>query len=181
MGERRNKIRATRAAAGVVVAGALTLGAGLAVAADGSDGAQHATAVLRDLNGNEVGTAQFTEDATGRVHVNVKVDALTAGQHGIHIHAVGDCTPFADAGGHHNPGGAAHGSHNGDLPNMDVNVAGRGRLNASTDRATLSEGPVTVFDTSGSALVIHALFDDGVTDPTGNSGGRIACGVIVAN
>jgi Cu-Zn family superoxide dismutase len=71
-----------------------------------------------------------------------------------------------------------HGAHGGDLPNLVVNAAGQGHLNATTDRATLSSGQVSLFDADGSSLIIHAAEDDQVTDPTGNSGGRIACGVI---
>lgn len=151
----------------------------------GNDGAEHASATLRDTAGNVVGTAKFTEDATGILHVNVKVTGLTAGLHGIHLHAVGACTPtFTAAGGHHNPLGAQHGldnpagAHAGDLPNLVVNEAGVGHLNATTDRATLSAGPTSLFDVDDSAIVIHAAEDDQVTDPTGNSGGRVACGVI---
>jgi Cu-Zn family superoxide dismutase len=151
-------------------------------------GAEHATAVLRDANDQVIGFAEFVEDATGIVHVNVHVKGLAPGLHGIHIHAVGNCTApaFTSAGGHHNPFGAQHGlenpngPHAGDLPNLTVNPAGIGHLNATTDHATLSPGPTSVFDADGSALVIHASTDDQVTDPTGNSGGRIACGVIEA-
>ena len=175
-----------------VTACALTLGAGAAVALAGAafagtadrpaDGALHASATLIDATGAEIGWATFVEDATGTVHVNVKVDGLSPGRHGIHIHRVGACSPdFAAAGSHHNPLGAAHGSHAGDLPNLDVNANGRGRINATTDLATLSGGPLSVFDADGSALVIHADEDDLVTDPTGNSGARIACGVIAAD
>jgi Cu-Zn family superoxide dismutase len=118
--------------------------------------------------------------------VNVHVDGMTPGRHGIHIHAVGLCEPatFGSALGHHNPLGTTHGldsesgGHAGDLPNLVVNPAGIGRLDATTDRATLSAGATSVFDANGSALVIHAGPDDQVTDPTGNSGARVACGVI---
>lgn len=158
----------------------LTIGA-----ASANAGAVHASAELRDAAGQVIGFAHFTEDATGQVHVNVHVKGLTPGLHGIHLHAVGSCSPtFAAAGGHHNPLGHQHGldnplgAHGGDLPNLVVNSAGVGRLNAMTDRATLSPGAITLFDADGSALVIHAGPDDQVTDPTGNSGGRIACGVI---
>ena len=109
----------------------------------------------------------------------MKVDGLTPGQHGIHIHNTGQCSPtFAAAGAHHNPTGEFHGSHGGDLPNLDVNIAGRGSLNATIDHATLSAGLLGVFDANGTALIIHADPDDLITDPTGNSGARIACGVI---
>jgi Cu-Zn family superoxide dismutase len=161
---------------------------GLALAASvyaQNNSARHASATLKDASGQVIGSAQFTEDATGIVHVNVHVKGLTPGLHGIHLHAVGSCSPtFAAAGGHHNSLGHQHGldnpngPHAGDLPNLTVNKAGVGHLNASTDRATLSSGATTLFDADGSALVIHAGPDDQVTDPTGNSGDRIACGVI---
>lgn len=113
--------------------------------------------------------------------MNVQVRGLSQGLHGTHIHNTGACTPtFSAAGSHHNPLGVTHGSHAGDLPNLRVNVAGAGHLEATTGGASLTPGPTTVFDANGSALVIHAGEDDLVTDPTGNSGGRIACGVIVA-
>ncbi len=162
--------------------------AGLALAATahaGGSGARHASAVLRDPAGQVIGVARFTEDATGRLHVNVHAAGLTPGLHGIHLHAVGQCAPtFAAAGGHHNPLGAQHGldnpngAHAGDLPNLFVNQAGVGRLTTVTDRATISAGPTSLFDADGSAVIIHAGPDDQVTDPTGNSGGRVACGVI---
>jgi Cu-Zn family superoxide dismutase len=174
-----------RAISLLVVVAAASLWAAVAYA---GGGASHATAVLQDAAGNVVGTAKFTEDASGVVHVNVHVKGLTAGLHGIHIHAVGSCVApaFTSAGPHFNPGGAQHGlenpagPHAGDLPNLTVNGAGVGKLTAKTDRATLSAGGLSVFDANGSALVIHATADDQVTDPTGNSGGRVACGVITA-
>lgn len=151
-----------------------------------ASGASSASATLIDGSGETVGWAKLTEDATGRVHVNVQVNGLSTGQHGIHLHAIGSCIgpSFTSAGGHHNPLGSQHGlvnpagAHAGDLPNLDVNVVGRGRLQATTDRATLSAGPLGLFDANGSAIMIHAAQDDQVTDPTGNSGARVACGVI---
>jgi Cu-Zn family superoxide dismutase len=171
----------------LALAGA-ALAVGAPVMALASSGASHASAELRDAGGGVVGWAGFAEDATGRLHVNVHVKGIPAGLHGIHIHAVGACSPdFLAAGGHHNPLGAAHGldspvgAHAGDLPNLVVNEAGVGHLDATSDRASLSNGPTTIFDADGSALIIHAGPDDQVTNPTGNSGGRIACGVIVAD
>jgi Cu-Zn family superoxide dismutase len=168
----------TLAASAAAVAGtALASGA-----AQPATGALHASVALADASGAQVGWAELVEDASGTVHVNVKVDGLAPGLHGIHIHAVGACSPdFAAAGSHHNPLVVAHGSHAGDLPNLAVNAAGRGHLNAATDEATLSSGRLSVFDANGSALVIHAAEDDLVTDPSGNSGTRIACGVITAD
>ena len=156
-----------------------------AMAMAANDGAEHASAALRNADGDAIGWARFTEDARGIVHVNVHVKGISPGAHGIHIHAVGACSPtFAAAGGHHNPLSHQHGldnplgAHAGDLPVLLVNEEGVGHLNAITDLATLSAGPTSIFDADGSALVIHASPDDQVTDPTGNSGGRIACGVI---
>ena len=165
---------------GVVVVGALLALALPAAVAGGAGGALHASAELKDVAGDVVGWARFTEDANGILHVNVHVRGLTPGLHGTHIHAVGSCTPdFGAAGSHHNPRAAVHGAHAGDLPNLAVNTAGVGHLDAKSDRATLSPGLVSVFDSSGSALIIHAASDDLTTDPTGNSGGRVACGIIV--
>ena len=161
--------------------GVIAAGTSLAGAASGG-GALHAHVALRDPAGAEIGWAKLTEDAAGRMHVNVKVDGLAPGLHGIHFHAIGACTPdFAAAGGHHNPLVVPHGSHAGDLPNLVVNATGRGRLNATTDHATLSGGAVGLFDGDRSALIIHAAPDDFVTQPTGNSGGRIACGTVIAD
>jgi superoxide dismutase, Cu-Zn family len=177
--------RSIRQAFGGVVVIAML---GLTVGAVAASGATHATARLIDGAGTTVGWARFVEDEAGRLHLNVHVDGLSAGRHGIHLHAVGSCIgpAFTSAGGHHNPLAAEHGlanpagAHAGDLPNLEVNSAGRGRLQAVSDRATLSLGPVSLFDRDGSAVIIHASEDDQVTNPTGNSGARVACGVIEA-
>lgn len=154
-------------------------------------GATHASATIVDASGATIGWAKLVEDARGTVHVNVHVEGLSPGLHGIHIHAVAACSPtFAAAGGHYNPLTRQHGlanpdgAHAGDLPNLIVNADGVGHLDATTDRVTLTNGPATLFDTTagavGSALIIHANEDDQRTDATnGNSGGRIACGAIV--
>lgn len=175
---------------GVIVSGG-ALGAALIVGSVASASASHAEAALTDTAGAPVGWARFTEDATGTVHLRVHVKGLAPGLHGIHLHAVGSCvlgtaTPFSSAGGHHNPLAHDHGlesptgAHAGDLPNLVVNEDGVGHLDTPTDLATLSAGPTSLFDADGSAVIIHAAPDDQVTNPTGNSGGRIACGVIEA-
>jgi|KBSMisStandDraft_5_1062788.scaffolds.fasta_scaffold441283_1 Cu-Zn family superoxide dismutase len=153
-----------------------------------ASGSAAARARIVDGGGATIGWALLTEDGDGRLHLNVQVDGISPGRHGIHLHAVGSCVgpAFASAGGHHNPLGATHGldsptgAHAGDLPNLQVNVAGRGHLDAVSDRATLSMGPVSLLDADGSAIIIHAAEDDQITNPTGNSGARIACGVIEA-
>lgn len=149
-------------------------------------GPPHASATFVDATGAPVGWARLVEDATGRVHVNIHVKGLAPGLHGIHIHSAGACAPdFLAAGGHYNPLGDQHGldnpngPHAGDLPNLVVNEAGIGHLDATTGRVTLSPGATTLFDATGSAFIIHANPDDQVTDATnGGSGARIACAVI---
>jgi Cu-Zn family superoxide dismutase len=155
-------------------------------------GALHARGTFVDASGQHIGWVRLVEDGSGIVHVNVHVTGLTPGLHGIHIHAIGACTPtFAAAGGHYNPLGHEHGldnpngAHAGDLPNLIVNADGIGHLDTTTDRVTISAGPTTLFDSTagavGSAFIIHANEDDQVTNPTnGNSGARIACAVIEA-
>ena len=160
----------------------------MAVGAVAAAGATNATARIVDASGEPVGWAALVEDGTGRLHLNVHVDGLAAGRHGVHLHAVGSCVgpTFSSAGGHFDPFGHEHGlanpngAHAGDLPNLVVNVAGRGHLDATTDLATLSDGAGSLFDADGSALIVHANQDDQVTNPSGNSGARIACGVIEA-
>jgi superoxide dismutase, Cu-Zn family len=182
----RTKVRAVAVTA-ALAGTALAVGATTAATSSGARApARHAFAELADPQGDPVGTAHFVEDGTGRVHVNVKVAGLSPGLHGIHVHAIANCAvepepDFSSAGGHHNPGGAEHAHHAGDLPNLVVNGAGQGRLNHTTIRLTLSPGDPSVFDVGGSALIIHADPDDYITDPSGKSGIRIACGVITSS
>ncbi|MBI4246981.1 MAG: superoxide dismutase family protein, partial [Candidatus Rokubacteria bacterium] len=149
-------------------------------------GATSATAELKNAQGQIVGTATLTEVASG-VRIVVEARGLPAGEKGVHLHAVGKCDPpaFTSAGGHFNPEGKKHGlqspdgPHAGDLPNLAIAANGSGRLETTNTRASLGGGASSLFDADGSAVVIHAAADDMRTDPTGNSGGRIACGVIV--
>jgi superoxide dismutase, Cu-Zn family len=185
-----NAIR--RISLGIAVLGAAMALAGAFAVQSLAGGASQASAAIIDASGAPIGRARFVQDATGIVHVNVHVKGLTPGLHGIHVHAIGACGPtFAAAGGHYNPLTRQHGllntagAHAGDLPNLIVNAEGVAHLDATTDRVTLTSGPTTLFDTTlgavGSALIIHANEDDQQTDATnGGSGGRIACGVIVA-
>jgi len=154
-------------------------------------GASRAGGTFVDVSGATIGWVRLVEDGAGIVHVNVHVAGLTPGLHGIHIHAIGACSPtFAAAGGHYNPLGHEHGldnpngAHAGDVPNLIVNTEGLGHLDATTDGVTISSGPTTLFDSTigavGSACIIHAGEDDQFSQPTGNSGDRVACAVIVA-
>jgi Cu-Zn family superoxide dismutase len=151
----------------------------------GSGPTQTAQAVLLDAQGQPVGTATLTEQLS-HVTLRVEVRNMTPGEHGIHVHGVGACDPpdFSSAGGHHAPMQMKHGMQNpaghhaGDLPNLVVDEDGTGTLEFTTDRFTLTEGPWSLFDKDGSAVVVHAKPDDYKTDPAGNSGDRVACGIV---
>jgi Cu-Zn family superoxide dismutase len=146
-----------------------------------------------DIKGEGIsGTADFVERSTGTgkiVDITVSVNGLKPGMHGVHLHAVGKCEPdFTAAGGHFDPGPAGnmdpdanHPFHMGDIPNLDAPARGRGTMKISTTRVTLSEGPLSLFDADGSAIIIHGNPDQGITGApkSGVSGGpRVACGVI---
>ncbi|MGE4429151.1 MAG: superoxide dismutase family protein [Sphingobium sp.] len=145
-----------------------------------------ALAVLKDASGKDVGTAQFVEE-DGGVSVEVSAVGITPGVHGTHVHMVGKCDApdFKTAEGHWNPTGHQHGlenpqgSHKGDLPNMDVAADGTGTVRFMIPGAVLSGGENALLDSDGAALVIHAGPDDMKSDPAGNSGDRVACGVIL--
>ncbi len=144
-----------------------------------------ATARLKNSKGDPVGVAALWEDEGG-VRFFADVRGIPPGQHGIHLHAVGKCEApdFTSAGGHFNPTGKKHGlanpdgPHAGDLPNITVGADGTGQLNYLVPGVTLGSGAGSLFDAGGTAVVIHAGPDDYTTDPAGNSGARIACGVI---
>jgi superoxide dismutase, Cu-Zn family len=145
-----------------------------------------ATAEMRSASGVRYGTLTLEPSAAG-IRISGALTGLPPGAHGIHFHQVGRCdgTAFATAGAHVNPTGAEHGlenprgPHAGDLPNVFANSAGQMVVDVATPRVILSsDRPGGVFDADGTALVIHADRDDQRTDPAGNSGARIACGVI---
>jgi superoxide dismutase, Cu-Zn family len=144
-----------------------------------------AEAVLKDKDGKQVGVATLIETPEG-VRVALTGYRLPPGGHGLHVHAVGRCDPpdFASAGAHFNPTGKQHGRmnpagpHAGDLPNLVAAASGEAGLDITTKAFTLSPGPSSLLGDKGTALVVHANPDDDKTDPTGNSGGRLACGVI---
>jgi Cu-Zn family superoxide dismutase len=172
-----------------VVAGSAILLAACASAGVPSNRIAEATATIRDASGAERGTASVWQDRDNIVHVDVQVSGMPPGPHGIHFHEVGRCEAsgppaFASAGAHYNPLGRQHGldnssgPHAGDAPNFTVASDGTGRASFTTDRVSLTEGSTSLFDADGSAIVIHAAADDQISQPSGNSGGRIACGVV---
>lgn len=170
--------------------GALLMVAGLlSGCADHTIQQAAATVSIVNTSGTNVGTAELKEDGKGVVTLTVTVKGLPPGEHGIHFHEVGKAepklpTPFSSSGEHYNPVSKKHGlknpqgTHAGDLDNLDVDAQGNGTLVTTTDRITLTDGPATLFDSDGSSLIIHANTDDQITDPSGNSGGRIAGGIV---
>jgi Cu-Zn family superoxide dismutase len=143
---------------------------------------QTAIAVLSPgPNGQVRGTVTFTEETEG-VRVTANVEGLTPGLHGFHIHEKGDCTPpdFTSAGGHFNPTGMPHGSptdpehHSGDFGNLDANQEGVARYERVFNWLSFQGTNSFV----GRAVIVHEKPDDLKTQPTGNAGGRLACGLI---
>jgi Cu-Zn family superoxide dismutase len=145
-----------------------------------------ATAALQPTKGSKAfGEATF-EQMGDKVHVIVNAQGLKPNQeHGFHIHEAGDCSSGdgMSAKGHFNPAGKPHGNpsssehHAGDLPALKADKDGRAKLDVDADGITLAPGPASII---GRGLIIHADPDDYKTQPTGNSGARIACGVIKA-
>jgi Cu-Zn family superoxide dismutase len=159
------------------------IGALVLVVSPAQGRAQDAVAELIDGKANPIGTAQLNQLEQG-VQIVVAMSGLPAGKHALHIHETGACEPpFESAGGHFNPGGAQHGwdneagPHAGDLPNVYV---GEGSLQVEfiTDQVTLDDGATSLFDDDGSAIVIHEGQDDYRSDPAGDAGTRLACGVV---
>jgi Cu-Zn family superoxide dismutase len=151
-----------------------------------SDEPARANAQLQPTKGNKTfGEATF-EQRGNKVHVVVYVQGLKPGQeHGLHIHEVGDCSSDdgMSAKGHFNPFGKPHGRpgtaerHAGDLPALKAEKNGRAKVDAEVDIITVTPGPASII---GKAVIVHADPDDYKTQPTGNAGARLACGVIRA-
>jgi superoxide dismutase, Cu-Zn family len=137
------------------------------------------------FDGRKVGEAHLTQTPRG-VRIIAEFASIAPGTHGLHIHAVGQCEPaaFTTAGAHFNPATRKHGfknpagHHAGDLPNVLVGMAGAARVDTTTTDVTLGAGAGSLLDVDGSSLVLHDSPDDYMTDPSGNSGRRIACAVI---
>lgn len=148
---------------------------------------QVAVATLVDSTGAQIGVATLS-DSAGTPRLGMSVAGLAPGAHGFHIHATGTCTPptFESAGAHFNPDGKKHGlrnpqgPHAGDLPNLQVGANGSADTSFAVSPDLIRAGSRFVLLPGGTAVVIHAGPDDGMTDPSGNSGSRIACGVFKA-
>lgn len=148
---------------------------------------QTAFADIVNAQGSKIGTAKITATDNG-LKIAVNASHLAPGEHGIHIHTVGKCDSpaFTTAGGHFNPTSAHHGIQNtqgphphlGDLANLTIGQDGTGKAVFDVPGATLGDGPNSLFHEGGTSLVIHAKADDMISDPSGNSGDRVACGVV---
>lgn len=142
---------------------------------------QMATASLKTADGRDAGTVTASE-RDGGIAIAVTAMGLTAGDRGIHVHTTGQCEgpKFETAGGHWNPVGAEHGlsnpqgAHYGDMPNLTIAGDGSGTMEYMIDNTSLAE----MLDEDGAAVIIHAGADDQMTDPSGDSGDRVACGVF---
>jgi superoxide dismutase, Cu-Zn family len=181
------------AAASILIAPAPMAGAETTAAspASATAGAGHAAdegrfahAILKATDDREVGRVSL-EETTHGVIVRARFSKLPPGTHAFHVHAVGKCEPpFTSAGGHFNPASHKHGFaapegyHAGDLPNVEVPNSGALEVTAFEIGATLSPGSSSLLDADGSALVVHEGADDYTSDPAGNAGSRIACGVV---
>jgi Cu-Zn family superoxide dismutase len=140
---------------------------------------------MNDAQGKSVGTATLTPAPKG-VKIQLNLMNLPAGEHAIHMHAVAKCEGpgFTTAGGHFNPDSKHHGlqnpegPHAGDMPNFTVAANGTAKTTVIAPGVTMGDDPHSIFTNGGTALVIHEKADDMKSDPAGNAGARIACGVI---
>ncbi|WAJ30107.1 superoxide dismutase family protein [Antarcticirhabdus aurantiaca] len=165
------------------LAAALLLAAAPAALAQNAGSQEAITIQMKAPDGTDHGTVTVTSTPHGLLFA-ADLTGLPEGEHGFHVHAVGQCEgDFESAGGHYNPTDKDHGylaengPHAGDLPNLE-SIGGMARFSAFSPMLTMTGGDAPVMDSDGSAVMVHAGPDDYLTNPSGHSGGRIACGVI---
>ena len=168
----------------IFLAASASLLAGACTTTDDGLAQRTLVAPLATAGGSVTGAATALQRPDGRVEMVVTVFGMTPGKHGVHVHTTGACAPnFAAAGGHWNPDNMAHGlsdpagQHAGDMPNIEVKADGTGTLTYTLAQGATLAG---MLDADGSAFIVHAGEDDQRTDPAGNSGDRVACGVFAA-
>ena len=160
----------------------------LAIPASAAKHDQDLVVHLKTSDGKDAGTATFRETMGNKLHIKLDLKNLPEGDHAVHIHehALCDAPDFKTAGGHFNPDKKQHGlknpqgHHNGDLPqNIAVGMDGTANASFTVDYLSLKpDSPNSILASGGTSIMVHAKADDMMTDPTGNAGNRIACGVI---
>ena len=170
-------------ALGSVLALLFLSGAGFTTSATAGEQSLQAVAEMNPTQGNNVRGIVTFREMGGMIHVTADLTGLPPGKHGFHIHEKGDCSApdASSAGGHFNPANAPHGNphagphHAGDFGNLEADKSGKAHFETMFDDITLTDGPNSII---GRAVIVHANEDDLKTQPTGNAGARLACGVI---
>lgn len=162
----------------------VALAAGAFAAGAGAQGMAHID--VKDATGKSVGMAMISAAQGGGVSIAIDFKGLPPGEHALHFHMTAKCeAPFTSAGGHFNPGAKKHGMQNpegphaGDMANFTVAANGTAKATIVNKNVTMADGANSIYAGGGTALMIHAGADDMKTDPSGNAGDRIACGLVV--